>query len=133
MKHKLITKKDIRGIKYTPDIENLLLTINRKGTIFGWYFSSWWFDMRHSKEEETAMSAIIWQLVLNNVERFGFWFNDKTEAQLDLHKTATFIGDKLNGVWSETIVRWFRGMKYQGWDMDVNDQCGLNTLYVKVK
>lgn len=132
MKRKLITKADIRGITMTQDIEWLLEEINRKGDIFGWHFSSWWFDIRHDKQTDSAMQAIIWQLIVNNVDRFGTCFNGGAEAQLRLKETATFIGDKLNGVWHKTIVKWLRGMKYDGYDIDVNDRYGLDTLYIKI-
>lgn len=129
---KLITKAELKGIRWTHDIEWLLEEINRKGDISGYHFSSWWFDFRHSKEDNSAMDAIIWQLIVNNVEKFGFRFNDKTEAQLRLKETATFIGNKLNGVWWETIVKWLRSMSYDGYGVTVNDQCGLDTLYIKL-
>lgn len=132
MKRKLITKADIRGITMTQDIEWLLEEINRKGDIFGWHFSSWWFDIRHDKQTDSAMQAIIWQLIVNNVDRFGTCFNGGAEAQLRLKETATFIGDKLNGVWHKTIVKWLRGMKYDGYDIDVNDRYGLDTLFIKI-
>lgn len=132
MKRKLITKADIRGITMTQDIEWLLEEINRKGDIFGWHFSSWWFDIRHDKQTNSAMQAIIWQLIVNNIDRFGTCFNGGAEAQLRLKETATFIGDKLNGVWHKTIVKWLRGMKYDGYDIDVNDRYGLDTLYIKI-
>ena len=132
MKRKLITKADIRGITMTQDIEWLLEEINRKGDIFGWHFSSWWFDIRHDKQTDSAMQAIIWQLIVNNVDRFGTCFNGGAEAQLRLKETATFIGDKLNGVWHKTIVKWLRGMKYDGYDIDVNDRYGLDTLFSKI-
>ena len=132
-KRKLITKQDIRGIHYTYDIEYLLGDINRPGNIFGWYFSSWWFDIRHDKETNNAMNAIIWQLVVNNIERFGVFFNDGKEAQLRLQETASFIGEKFNGVWSGTIIKWFRSMKYEGYGIDVCDACGLDSLYLKLQ
>ena len=131
-KRKLITRKDIQGIQYTPDIEWLLEDINRKGDIFGWYFSSWWFDIRHDRQTVEAMNAIIWQLLINNVERFGVRFNDGKEAQLRLNEAATYIGNKLNGVWSGIIIKWLRSMKYDGYGIDVNDQCGLDALYLKL-
>ena len=130
-KRKLITKADIKGITYTPEIEWILEEINRKGDIFGWHFSSWWFDIRHDKETASAMDAIIWQLLVNNVGSLGFTFNEGTEAQLRLKETATFIGNKLNGVWWETIVKWLRSMQYSGYDVDVCDRCGLDSLYIK--
>lgn len=131
-KRKLITKSDLKGITYTQDIEDLLWVINRKGNIDGWYFSSWWFDMRHSKETDAAMDAIIWQLLVNNVDSFGFRFNEGTEAQLDLREAATYIGDKLNRVWWGTIVKWLRSMYYSGYGVEVNDRWGLNTVYLKL-
>ena len=130
---KLITKKDVRGMEMTPDVLDLLADINRKGDIRGWYFSSWWFDIRHDGRTAAAMYAIIWQLLINNVDRFGFTFNDGAEAQLRLRDVASFIGDKLNDVWWETIVKCFRSMKYSGYDIDVNDRYGLDTLYIKIK
>lgn len=134
MKRKLITKKDLHGITWTDDIEDLLEDINRKGDINGWYFSSWWFDIRHHEDTNNAMDAIIWQLLVNNIERFGFRFNDGREAQLDLHAAATFIGDTLNGVWWQTIVRWLRGMGLKKtYGVTVNDIYGLNTLYMVLK
>ena len=132
-KRKLITRADIRGIRYTTDIEWLLEEINRKGGIFGWHFSSWWFDIRHDKDTSSAMDAIIWRLLVNNVDRFGIRFNNGTEAQLRLRDAATFIGNKLNGVWWETIVRWIRSMAYNGYPLDVCDRCGLDSLYLKLK
>lgn len=132
-KRKLITRSDLRGIAYTPDVEWLLGEINRKGTINGWHFSSWWFDIRHTREDQAAMDAIIWQLLVNNIGTLGFTFNGGTEAQLRLRDTATFIGDKLNGVWWETIVKWFRSMAYTGYRIDVNDRFGLDCLYIVLK
>ena len=132
-KRKLITRADIRGIRYTTDIEWLLEEINRKGDIFGWHFSSWWFDIRHDKDTSSAMDAIIWRLLVNNVDRFGIRFNNGTEAQLRLRDAATFIGDKLNGVWWETIVRWIRSMAYNGYPLDVCDRYGLDSLYLKLE
>lgn len=134
-KRKLITKRDLRGIRWTLDVEDLFNDINRKGDINGWHFSSWWFDPWNFRTEgtEKAMDAIIWQLLVNNIDRLGFTFNEGTEAQLRLREAATFIGDKLNGVWWETIVRWFRSMAYSGYDITVNDRYGLDTLYLKLK
>ncbi len=133
VKRKLITREDIRGINYTDDIEFLLDDINRKGDISGWYFSSWWFDIRHSKETSAAMDAIIWQLLVNNADRFGIRFNDGSQAQLRLKETASFIGEKLNGVWSGIIIKWLRSMKYDGYGIDVCDACGLDSLYLTLK
>ena len=132
-KRKLITRSDLKGIRWTQDIEWLLEEINRKGDINGWSFSSWWFDIRHFKEDDMSMDAIIWQLLMNNVDRLGFTFNEGAEAQLRLREAATFIGDKLNGVWWETIVKWFRSMAYSGYDITVNDRYGLDTLFLKLK
>lgn len=129
---KYITKKELKGIQFNPDITYLLEDINRKGDIFGRYFSSWWFDFHHSKEEEAAMDSIIWALVVNNVSKFGYYFNDGQEAQLDLRAIAEFIGEKLNNVWYQTIIKWFRGMAYSGYKIDVCDACGLNSLYIKL-
>lgn len=130
---KLITDADVRGIKRTEDVLSLLSDINRKGDINGWAFSSWWFDYRHSKGEEKAMSAVIWQLLVNNIERLGFRFNSGAEAQLRLREAATFVGGKLNGVWWETIVKWLRGMAYSGYGITVNDRYGLDCIFLKIK
>ena len=130
---KAITKKDIKGIKFNDEINWLLEDINRKGDINGRYFSAWWFDMyRPDKAECKAMGAIIWQLLVNNIDSLGVTFNDGTEAQLDLKKAAEFIGEKLNTWWG-IIVKQFRSMYYDGYKIDVCDSCGLNALYLKLK
>lgn len=131
-KRKAITKKELEGIDFNDDIDMLLNEINRKGDIGGRYFSTWWFDRyRPDKAENKAMAAIIWQLLVNNLDSFGFTFNEGTEAQLDLQQTAEFIGGKLNTWWG-VIVKEFRSMEYLGYGIDVCDACGLNALYLKL-
>lgn len=132
MPRKPITKKDLKGLKFDDEINWLLDDINRKGDINGRYFSAWWFDRyRPDKAENKAMAAIIWQLLVNNLDTFGFTFNEGAEAQLDLQQAAEFIGEKLN-TWSGIIVKEFRSMAYLGYGIDVCDACGLNSLYLKL-
>lgn len=130
-KRKAITRKELDGIEFNFDIIMLLNDINRKGDINGRYFSSWWFEIHWPDNNQyKAMAAIIWQLLINNVDSFGFTFNEGMEAQLDLKEAAEFIGEKLN-TWWETIVKEFRSMEYLGYGIDVCDTYGLNTLYLK--
>ena len=84
-----------------------------------------------SKAETKAMNDIIWTLVLNYAKATGVWFNEGTECELNLKEVCTYIGDKLN-VWSGTIVNWCKGMKYSGYKIDVCDNFGLNSLYIKI-
>lgn len=129
---KAITKKDLKGLKFNGEISWLFDMINKKGNINGRYFSSWWFDIYYrSKEETKAMNDIIWTLAVNYAKANGVWFNEGTECQLNLKEVCTYIGDKLN-VWSGTIVKWCRGMKYSGYKIDVCDNFGLNSLYIKI-
>lgn len=127
---KYITKKELKGIKLTDEINWLLDDINAKGDINGRYFSAWWFDMAaiHSKETNAAMDEIIWGLILNYAKANAVWYNDGTEAQLDLREVSNYVGDKLN-VWQGTIIRWLRGMRPR---LDVCDNFGLNALYIKI-
>ena len=127
---KAITKQDVRGIEFDFDVEYLLGEINAKGDINGRNFGEWWFKYNRDAADARAMSKIVWQLTVNNIEKFGFRFNEGTEAQLNLEQVARFVGDKLN-VWWETVVRWYRGMTYSGYNIDVCDRWGLNELYVK--
>jgi hypothetical protein len=130
---KAITKKDLKGLKFDDEItlSRLFDEINEKGDINGRYFSEWWFHMRHSKDETRAMNDIIWTLILNYAKATGIWFNEGTECELNLREVCTHIADKLN-VWSGTIVRWCKGMRYSGYNIDVCDNFGLNSLYIKV-
>lgn len=131
---KAITKKDLKGLKFDGDItlSRLFDEINEKGDINGRYFSDWWFNMYyHSKAEIKAMNDIIWTLILNYAKATGIWFNEGTECELNLKEVCTYIGDKLN-VWGGTIVKWCKGMKYSGYNIDVCDNFGLNSLYIKV-
>lgn len=128
---KAITKKDLKGLKFDDEVTRLFDEINEKGGIGGRYFSDWWFDMCHSKAERRAMSDIVWTLVLNYAKATGIWFNDGTECELNLKEVCTYIGNKLN-IWSGTVVSWCKGMKYSGYNIDVCDNFGLNSLYIKV-
>lgn len=129
---KYITKKEIKGASIDEYVNWLLEDINAKGDINGRYFSSWWFDFRHSADDVKAMNEIIWGLTLNYAKANGVWFNSGTETELILSEVAQYIANKLN-TWSGVIINWMNGMKYSHYGIDVCDNFGLNSLYVKVK
>lgn len=76
------------------------------------------------------MNEIIWGLSLNYAKANGVWFNYGTETQLKLNELAEYIAKKLN-VFSYTVIRWLKGMKYSHYGIDVCDACGLNAIYIK--
>lgn len=128
---KYITKKDIKGAKITDAVNWLLMDINAKGDINGRYFSSWWFDYRHSEDDINAMNEIMWGLTLNYAKTNGCWFNNGTETELRLNEVAQYIADKLN-TWTGAVISWLKGMKYNHYGIDVCDNFGLNSIYVKI-
>ena len=128
---KYITKKEIKGAEITIFVEWLLQDINAKGDINGRYFSSWWFDTAHSAEDTHAMNEIMWGLAVNYAKENGVaWFNNGTEVMMRLDEVAQYIAKKLN-TWSGAVIRWMKGMKYYHYGVDVCDNFGLNSLYLK--
>ena len=129
---KVIKISDLKGLKITDDIRDLLEVINRKGDICGRYFSSWWFDMYyHPKGEVLAMDSIIFTLVTNYAKANGVWYNNNTECWLKVSEVAGFIAPILN-VWSGTVIKWMRGMYYRGYKLDINTACGLDSIHIKI-
>lgn len=127
---KYITKKEIKGAEITIFVEWLLQDINAKGDINGRYFSTWWFDYTHSQEDVHAMNEIIYNLALNYAKANGVWFNNETEVMMRLDEVAGYVANKLN-TWSGAVVKWMKGMKYSHYKIDVCDNFGLNSIYLK--
>lgn len=127
---KFLTKKDLKGIKFTQDIEWLLDDINRKGEINGRYFSCWWFDHFYQGADRVAMNEIIYTLIANWIKANGSVFNCGADGACRLSQAAAYVADKLN-VFESTIVKVLRTMYYCGYqNVIVEDHWGLDSLTV---